>query len=174
MISPKKAALGIALWTVLALVACGDDGSTDTTPSKPTQARPQPAQSVRTARTEVNGASAPPRVPVPAGPSPKKLVVKDLRKGSGVVARRGQRLKVQYVAVSYETGDEFENRWAQAGPFSFNFGSGEALDGWETGLVGMRVGGRRELILPSRLAYGSSPLIYVIELLAIECARRCF
>jgi peptidylprolyl isomerase len=152
----------------LALSACGDSS---------TEVAESPAVSPRTARdseqansprTEVPGSPTPPRIRVPSGPPPKNLVVRELKKGSGAVAKHGKRLKVQSVGVNYKTGEAFEVFWGPGRTFSFNFGSGEVRDGWETGLKGMKVGGRRELILPSRLAYGTGALIYVVELVGIE------
>lgn len=105
---------------------------------------------------------------VPPGPPPKYLVVRDLKKGFGAPAHHGERIGVQYVAVAYKTGRPFEVRWQQPQPFSFAFGGGEVRKGWEIGLKGLRVGGRRELILPSRLAYGTGALVYVVELLEVE------
>jgi peptidylprolyl isomerase len=109
-----------------------------------------------------------PEVRIPPGPPPKKLVVNVLKEGSGAAAKWGQRLKVHFIGLAYETRKPFETHWGKNDSFSFTFGSGEVRDGWETGLKGMRVGGRRELILPSRLAYGTGALLYVVELLAIE------
>lgn len=114
------------------------------------------------------GAKKQPKVTVPPGPPPKNLVVRQLKKGFGTLAKWGDRLGVQYVGVNYKTHKEFEVFWGKTGPFFFNFGSGEVRDGWEIGLKGIRVGGRRELILPSRLAYGTGALVYVVELLSIE------
>lgn len=118
--------------------------------------------------TETSGAKELPRIAVPHGPPPKKLVVRQLKRGFGAAAHWGERLGVQFVGVDYKTGKAFEVRWQQPQPFSFNFGEGEVRKGWEIGLKGMRIGGRRELILPSRLAYGTGPLLYVVELLSIE------
>lgn len=158
----KFFALISVLCVSLALAACGGEESSGeaepTTPSKP-------------AVTEVRGARAVPEVRLPPGPPPKDLVVVDLKKGTGAVAELGQRLTVQYVGVSYKTGKPFEVFWGKD-PFSFRFGAGEVRDGWETGLKGLRVGGRRELILPSRLAYGTGALLYVVELVGIQSRRR--
>jgi peptidylprolyl isomerase len=118
--------------------------------------------------TQAAGVRERPKVHIPPGPPPKKLVVRSLKEGSGAGARWGQRLRVQYVGLSYKTGKPFEDRWGKSGPFTFNFGIGEVRKGWEIGLKGMKVGGRRELILPSRLAYGTGALLYVVELLKIE------
>jgi peptidylprolyl isomerase len=118
---------------------------------------------------EVDGTPAPPKVTVPPGPPPRNLVVKVLKKGIGNIrAKWGQRLTVHFVGVNYKTKEQFEAFWGKDNVFSFTFGSGEVRDGWETGLKGMKLGGQRELILPSRLAYGTGALLYVVELVAIE------
>lgn len=151
-----------ALYAGLSLVACGDGGSADVAHSDSTQ--PQ----ARAKATRVVEVPPKPTIRVPPGPPPKNLVVRELKKGSGPGAKHGQRLTVRHVGVNYKTGEEFEVFWGPGSTFSFNFGSGEVRDGWETGLKGMRVGGRRELILPSRLAYGTGALIYIVELVEIE------
>jgi peptidylprolyl isomerase len=151
----------------MSLAACGEDGPPDAleadAPESVSTRAKAPAEV-----TEVSGSPIKPTIRVPPGPPPKNLVVRDLKKGIGAVAEHGKRLRVHHVGVSYKTGEEFEAFWSDGSTFSFNFGSGEVRDGWETGLKGMRVGGRRELILPSRLAYGTGALIYIVELLAIE------
>jgi peptidylprolyl isomerase len=115
-----------------------------------------------------------PRIPKPAGRPPGKLVVRDIVKGSGRAARPRDRLSVQYVGVSYSTGDQFDASWDRGEPFSFQLGAGMVIPGWDRGLVGMRVGGRRELTIPPRLAYGpqgqppaigpNETLVFVIDL----------
>lgn len=118
---------------------------------------------------EVDGTPAPPKVTVPPGPPPENLVVKILKKGVGNIrAKWGQRLTVHFVGVNYKTKEQFEAFWGKNDVFSFTFGSGEVRKGWEIGLKGMKLGGQRELILPSRLAYGTGALLYVVELVAIE------
>lgn len=118
---------------------------------------------------EVEGTLTPPKLTVPPGPPPRNLVVKVLKQGVGNMrAKWGQRLTVHFVGVNYETKDQFEARWGKDDSFSFTFGSGEVRDGWETGLKGMKLGGQRELALPSRLAYDTGALLYVVELIAIE------
>lgn len=116
-----------------------------------------------------------PKVVVPKGAPPKKLVIKEVEKGSGPAAKPGDEVTVQYVGVSYKSGKEFDSSWSRNEPFSFKLGAGQVIPGWDQGVVGMKVGGRRELIIPSNLAYGpeGSPpaigpnetLIFVIDLL---------
>lgn len=82
-----------------------------------------------------------------------------------------ERLGVQFVGVSYKTRKPFEIRWAQRQPFFVDLGSRLMMQGWKIGLRGMRVGEQREFILPSRFAYGTDAVVYVVELLSIEKPR---
>jgi peptidylprolyl isomerase len=111
-----------------------------------------------------------PKVKVPKGPPPKKLVTKDLEKGKGPGAKKGDELTVEYVGVDYKTGKQFDASWDRGEPFTFELGSGGVIAGWEQGIEGMKVGGRRELIIPPELAYGpeKGTLVFVVDLLAIE------
>lgn len=110
-----------------------------------------------------------PKVRVPPGPAPTGLVVREIKKGSGAALVPKAKIAFRYVGVEYDSGKTFEARWAQ--PFVIQeFGNGELLVGQERGMRGMRVGGRREMIIPERLAYesGTGSLIYLIELVAVE------
>jgi peptidylprolyl isomerase len=94
-----------------------------------------------------------PTVTVPSGPPPTTLVVKDLVVGTGAPAVAGETVQVQYVGVSYATGQQFDASWDDGPggtprPFSFQLGAGQVIKGWDEGVAGMRVGGRRELIIP--------------------------
>lgn len=115
-----------------------------------------------------------PKVALPKDPPPKRLVVEDLKQGAGPAARAGDELVFHYVEVDYETGREYDSSWDRGKAFSFTLGSRELIRGWEEGLEGMRVGGRRELITPPRWAFepggvGNVPpnrtLIFVVDLL---------
>jgi peptidylprolyl isomerase len=130
-----------------------------------------------TTGSETTAASAPTTKPVvkpPKGAPPKKLEVKDLVEGSGEEAKSGDELTLDYVGVDYKSGKEFDSSWSRHEPFSFTLGNSEVIPGWDQGLEGMKVGGRRELIIPPQLAYGSagSPpaippnetLIFVVDL----------
>jgi peptidylprolyl isomerase len=119
-----------------------------------------------------------PKVVVPSGPPPKTLVIKDLIKGTGPAASAGSTVTVQYVGALYKGGKQFDASW--------NDGSGQpttlplsgVIQGWQQGIPGMKVGGRRELIIPPNLAYkaaGSPPkvppnatLVFVIDLHAVS------
>jgi peptidylprolyl isomerase len=117
-----------------------------------------------------------PEVQVPKGPLPDKLQIDDLRKGTGKVARAGSTVTVQYVGVSALNGRQFDASWDRGEPFSFQIG-GNVIQGWNQGVAGMRVGGRRRLVIPPDLAYGAqgSPpaigpnetLVFVVDLLKV-------
>jgi FKBP-type peptidyl-prolyl cis-trans isomerase len=118
-----------------------------------------------------------PKVEVPSGPPPKKLEVENLKEGEGPAAKAGDKVKVQYVGVDYSTGKEFDASWDRGEPFSFTLGAGAVIEGWDKGIEGMKAGGRRELIIPPNLAYGSqqvgsippnSTLVFVVDLLEIN------
>jgi len=108
-----------------------------------------------------------PTVHVPKGPPPKKLIVRELKRGSGTMIEPYTKISTHFVGVTYSTGKPYEVRW-KGYPFTIDFGPGEEIKGWEKGLVGMRVGGRRELVIPSKLAYGKGAMVYVIDLLSVE------
>lgn len=157
----------------LTTTACGGDDASkpaDSSTAKPITDSSESRADQKQAETltEVTGTKEPPKVRVPSGPPPTELVVRDLRRGSGAVAAGGKLLRTQFIGVNYKTGKTFEIDWGKTGPFSFVLGSGEAIKGWEAGLKGMKVGGLRELTVPSRLAYETGPLIFVVELLAVE------
>ena len=119
-----------------------------------------------------------PVVKAPKGAPPKELEVKDLVEGEGDEAVSGDRVSVDYVGVNYKSGKEFDSSWSRNEPFTFTLGAGEVIPGWDQGVQGMKVGGRRELIIPPELAYGAagSPpaipknetLIFVVDLREIS------
>jgi peptidylprolyl isomerase len=128
--------------------------------------------------TSLTDTSTKPQVQVPQGPPPTTLQTDDIVTGDGAVARRGDQVSVQYVGVDYATGKEFDSSWDRNQPFRFKLGSGQVIPGWDQGVAGMRVGGRRELIVPPNLAYGAqgqpptigpnATLIFVVDLLSVQ------
>ena len=120
----------------------------------------------------------PPKVVVPNGAPPKTLVVTDLKKGTGAEAKHGDELTVQFAAVRYVTGQKFESSWDPGSkPFTFHLDHEDVSPGWVKGIPGMKVGGRRRLIVPPKMTsrYGVPPgtgpeatLVYVIDLLEVH------
>ena len=116
-----------------------------------------------------------PKVTPPAGPAPTKLEKKDLIVGTGKEAKAGDTVSVNYVGVLYKNGKVFDASWKRKEPFQFKLGQGQVIPGWDQGVPGMKVGGRRELVIPAELAYGktgspptipaNAPLVFVIDLL---------
>jgi peptidylprolyl isomerase len=179
------AAAGVAL--AVGLAACGGGSSkapgitpapsaglttTTTTAATPTTTAPvvPPPQLAKK-----------PVVTVPSGPPPKGLVIKDVIQGSGPGAISGDNLVVNYVGLLYSGGKEFDSSWKHGKPYGpFSIGaSGGVIPGWNKGLVGLKVGGRRELIIPPDMAYGkggnpgggippNATLVFVVDLLKLQ------
>jgi peptidylprolyl isomerase len=119
-----------------------------------------------------------PTVTVPEGEAPPELVSTDITVGDGPVAAVGDTVQMQYVGVSYATGEEFDSSWSRdAEPFEVTLGQGAVIPGWDQGIPGMAVGGRRQLVIPPNLAYGetgSAPkigpnetLVFVVDLVQV-------
>jgi len=119
-----------------------------------------------------------PVVERPTGDAPAELEIVDLSVGDGDEARPGQTVVVHYVGVSFSSGKEFDSSWNRNSPFDFRLGAREVIAGWDQGVAGMRVGGRRQLTIPARLAYGDrgaggaikpgETLVFVVDLLAVR------
>ena len=119
-----------------------------------------------------------PEIDPPEGDVPFELGIDDLTVGDGDEATAGKKVTVHYVGVSFLTGEEFDASWNRGQPFEFKLGKGQVIPGWDQGVAGMKVGGRRELIIPPKLAYGpqGSPpaigpngtLVFVVDLLGVQ------
>jgi peptidylprolyl isomerase len=119
-----------------------------------------------------------PEVDFPAGPPPLQLQLVDLTEGEGAEAAPGDTAVVHYVGVAYSTGEEFDASWNRGEPFAFPLGAGNVIAGWDRGVVGMKVGGRRRLVIPPDLGYGDrgagaviapgETLIFVVDLLDVR------
>jgi peptidylprolyl isomerase len=149
------AGLGIILAVVL--LAGGDDEASE------------PATAERQEKPDVES---------PDGAPPTDLVVEDIEEGDGPTAEQGDEVVVDYVGVDYDSGKEFDASFGAPEPFEFALGGGMVIPGWDEGVEGMRVGGRRELIIPPDLAYGAqgqppaikpnATLVFVIDLLEVR------
>ena len=95
-----------------------------------------------------------PEVDFPGGPPPADLEITDIWEGDGKVASAGDTVKVHYVGVAHSSGEEFDASWNRGEPLEFRLGAGQVIAGWDQGVQGMRVGGRRQLVIPPGLAYG--------------------
>ncbi len=95
-----------------------------------------------------------PEIDFPAGEPPASLEITDVWEGDGAVAKRGDMVHVHYVGVAFSTGEEFDASWNRGDPLAFRLGGGQVITGWDQGIEGMRVGGRRQLVIPPELAYG--------------------
>jgi peptidylprolyl isomerase len=157
-------------------ITVGAENSGDNALIKYAETPAKTGETSTTAKTPTTGPlSKEPKVTPPTGPAPSKLVTKDLIVGSGPEAKVGQTVTVNYVGVLYKGGKEFDASWKRNEPFSFPLGKGQVIAGWDQGVAGMKVGGRRELIIPSALAYGvkgspptipgNAPLVFVVDLL---------
>lgn len=140
--------------TALAGSACGGGKTANIPNGSEKAAAPAATQSTPTA-TASAPAGPKPKIAKPSGPPPKTLKVIDLRKGSGPAVKAGDQVTVQYVGVLYKTGKQFDASYDTGQPFPFQLGAGSVIPGWDKGVVGMRVGGRRQLIIPPALGYGA-------------------
>jgi peptidylprolyl isomerase len=122
--------------------------------------------------------STKPNVTIPDSAPPAELDIEELEVGSGTEALPGANVTVHYVGVSWSTGDEFDASWNRGDPFSFPLGRGHVIAGWDQGVAGMKVGGRRRLTIPPSLGYGASgaggvikpneTLVFVVDLLEVN------
>ena len=172
--------LTLILLACLALAVAGCGGSDDSSSSGETSASTEATTTESSAPSEESNGSGKtkPTVTIPKGVSPSKFPYQDLEKGTGATAKKGDTVTVQYVGVGYDSEEEFDSSWSRNEPFTFTLGAGEVIKGWDKGVVGMKVGGRRELVIPANLAYGATPpssaiapneaLVFVIDLLAVE------
>jgi peptidylprolyl isomerase len=146
----------LAVVVVIALVSSGDDGG----------------EASATADLETK-----PEVTVPDEPA-TELVMEDVVVGDGAEAKSGDEIEVEYVGVAQSTGEEFDSSWEREEPFSFELGAGSVIPGWDRGLVGMREGGRRLLVIPGDLAYGETgqppdigpneTLVFAVDLVEVK------
>ena len=119
-----------------------------------------------------------PEIDFPDGPPPTDLEVTDLTEGSGAEATAGSTVSVHYVGVAHSSGEEFDASYNRGAPLDFRLGVGQVIAGWDQGVQGMKVGGRRRLVIPPHLGYGDrgaggvikpgETLIFVVDLLAVR------
>jgi peptidylprolyl isomerase len=157
--------------SILALTGgCGTDEEEE--PARPPSI-PSAEEQQTEAEANLKDTSSKPVIPKPTGSPPRRLVVEDIVKGKGPVAKRGDTLTMNYVGVLFSTGAEFDASWDRGQPLTTQI-PGQVIEGWNRGLLGMRQGGRRKLTIPPDLAYGATgfppnigpneTLVFVIDL----------
>lgn len=119
-----------------------------------------------------------PFVDPPEGPAPTELQIIDIEEGTGPEAAAGRQVAVHYVGVAFSTGEQFDSSYDRGTPLTFPLGAGRVIPGWDNGLIGMKVGGRRRLEIPPHLAYGDrgaggvikpgETLIFVCDLVGVK------
>ena len=178
------ALLGVA---ALGIGACGDDEGGGDAALPPAIPAGTPTQTATTPSTSTTGRSfdvdsievsedmsEKPTITEPSGDPPTELVTKDIVDGDGAAAQPGDELQMHYLGALFEDGEQFEASWDAGEPFSFTLGEGSVIPGWDQGIEGMKVGGRRLLVIPPDLAYGETgqgdippgaTLVFVVDLL---------
>lgn len=119
-----------------------------------------------------------PEIDFPGGPPPTELQITDVTEGDGTEATPGSQVSVHYVGVAYSTGEEFDASYNRGQALDFPLGAGRVIQGWDQGVAGMKVGGRRQLIIPPHLGYGDQgaggvikpgeTLIFVVDLIGVS------
>ncbi|HEU5061847.1 MAG TPA: FKBP-type peptidyl-prolyl cis-trans isomerase [Solirubrobacterales bacterium] len=166
---------GIALCLALAASGCGgDDAATsqsrDTVPLR--IAGGEFEQEGPFAAISIGGKGTRPKLDPPDRPPPKTILIRDLEVGDGPVARRGDLVVVYYVGVDYKTGKEQYGHWPPDDATEAQLTFDTESKAWEESIEGMRAGGLREMIIPSRLLFGTGTIDYVLELTRVEPAGR--
>src|SRR5690349_3371542 len=152
----------------VALIAagCGDDKKSEskstgtnaaTTPASTTTEPAQPKATTGQVPVIKNATDLKkkPEIEAPSGDPPTTLIKKDLVQGKGPAIKPGQMATMQYVGNSWSTGEQFDASWDRGQPFTFGLGQGQVIQGWDEGIKGMKVGGRRVLVIPPDLGYGA-------------------
>ena len=119
-----------------------------------------------------------PEIDFPGAEPPADLVITDVTEGDGAEATSGSTVSVHYVGVAHSTGEEFDASYNRGTPLQFRIGVGQVIEGWDQGVEGMKVGGRRQLVIPPHLGYGDrgaggvikpgETLIFVVDLLGVS------
>ncbi len=172
------------LATGVLVAGCGSSNGIQQAPSSSvsTTASTRATSTTATTATATTPTSGPlatePAVPKQSGAPPKTLVTKDLIVGTGPTAAAGDNVTVNYVGALYTNNKIFDASWKRSTPFSFVLGQHQVIAGWDQGVAGMKVGGRRLLVIPSALGYGASgapgsippnaALVFVVDLLGVQ------
>jgi peptidylprolyl isomerase len=157
----KLITLTLVLVLSAGIAACGEDDEPTSGSGAESAATPTPTETASEAGVEAivqaigKDTKSKPEIPAPQGDPPPELVIRDIVPGKGPKAKAGDDLSMQYVGNSWSTGQQFDASWDRgAQPFTFPLGAGQVIPGWDEGLVGLRKGGRRLLIIPPDMGYG--------------------
>jgi peptidylprolyl isomerase len=172
-----------AVAAMLGLAACGgdDDDGEGAAPAAAGERTETAELTPSEQRDALEDTSTKPEIPRPSGSPPRRLEKEDIVRGKGPAAKPGDNVLVHYAGVTFSTGEEFDASWNSGQPFPFPLGGGKVIEGWDMGIVGMKVGGRRMLTIPPELAYGAQgyppaigpneTLVFVVDLLEIAGKR---
>jgi peptidylprolyl isomerase len=163
ILSVVLAGLVVGLISLLSIAGGDDDKKDASAASSSTSAKPPTTMPK-------------PKITVPSDPAPTELETEDLKVGKGPAAKLGDQIEVNYVGVRYADGEEFDSSWERKQTATFGLTEGGLIEGWVKGIPGMKVGGRRQLIIPSEMAYGDNPeggrpagaLVFIVDLVAIK------
>jgi peptidylprolyl isomerase len=182
----RARAIALLAAAAVGIGACGDEENGSASTADTPAAAAAAATSTSTTTTAGKGSpaistdlSSKPEIPKPSGKPPTKLVTKDIVVGKGRAAKAGDNVVVHYVGVLHRTGEQFDASWDAGSPFAFVLGQGNVIPGWDQGVEGMKIGGRRLLTIPPDLAYGeqgqgsigpNETLVFVVDLLNVTPA----
>jgi peptidylprolyl isomerase len=181
----RTTAAALLATAALGVAACGDDDESASTATQPAAPPTKPGETQTSTATTAAGPldaasiskdlDTKPQIPKPTGAPPSRLVVRDIVKGDGRTVRLNDTVTVQYVGVSYSTGEQFDASWDRGSPAQFQLSEGQLIQGWIEGIPGMKVGGRRLLVIPPTLGYGTQgqppdigpneTLVFVIDMI---------
>jgi len=193
VLTTKRSLTLLALLAALAISACGENNDDSESAGQATTAESTPAPETETMTTDEAAPDAnakvavsptknlkeKPRIPRQAGDPPTTLVKDDIVKGKGAVAEAGDTISVRYVGVRFRDNQQFDASWDRPqNSFEFPLGAGQVIKGWDEGVAGMRVGGRRQLTIPPDLGYGAQgappdiapneTLVFVVDLKKVQ------
>jgi len=173
-----KPLLPLLLALLLLGAGCGEDDEAASAPPPTPTPTPTATATPGALPSVSRDTDEKPQIGTPEGEPPTELVTRDIVRGRGRRVEAGDTASVQYVGISWSTGEEFDASWDRGEPFAFPLGGGQVIQGWDQGVEGMRVGGRRLLVIPPDLGYGpaGSPpvigpnetLLFVVDLVEIE------
>lgn len=170
----------LVLVCCLALAACGErPAEEESAAAEEPAAAAEPAAGASSVGEISEDLSQKPTIGKPSGDPPTELVTEDVVVGTGTAAKAGDTVQMEYVGVSWSTGQQFDASWESGQPFTFQLGAGSVIPGWDQGIVGMKEGGRRLLIIPPELGYGEAgagggaiapneTLVFVVDLKQIQ------